>query len=325
MIYDVLNLEPNVLSSELTSYNFLIYGGSSLGKTTLATELFPKHIILGAEYGFKGIPGAIGVPVADYYSLLQYAEQLDTDEARAIYDTIIIDTTSRIGEMIEDYVTSIYGKNTVGDCKNRGGAFPLINKFYNQAFNRLKARGYNFVYISHVKETEVKEGDTVLYVKSTPKMSDRLDSMISPEVDYVLFITLDKDGNRIVVTDSTVKNFAKRRTNLPLTMPLNAELFREEFVKGVNEKAGGNITTEKKMTTVIESKEKEVDYKELVNEIKHLGEKSKELNKLKEAVAIVNNGLGLDDNNNQRTLDMATQENLQALLTIKSQLEKLLK
>lgn len=325
MIYDVLNLEPNILSSELTSYNFLIYGGSSLGKTTFAVELFPKHIILGVEYGFKGIPGAVGVPVADYYSLLQYAEQLDTDEARAKYDTIIVDTTSRVSEICEDYVTSIYGKNTVGDCKSRGGAFPLINKFYNQIFNRLKARGYNFVYISHVKETEVKNGDEVLYVKSTPKMSERIDAMISPEVDYALFLTLDKDGNRIIVTDSTIKNFGKRRTNLPLTMPLNAKLFKEEFVKGVNEKANGKATEEKKLTTAIQSKHKDIDYKELVLEIKALGEKAKEVNKLKEAVSIVNNGLGLDDNNNQRTLDMATQENLQALLTIKTQLEKILK
>lgn len=325
MIYDILNLEPNVLSSELTSYNFLIYGGSSLGKTTFAVELFPKSIILGAEYGFKGIPGAIGVPVADYYALLQYAEQLDTDEAREKYDTIIVDTTSRVAELCEDYVTSIYGKNTVSDCKSRGGAFPLINKFYNQVFNRLKARGYNFVYISHVKETEVKDGDTVLYVKSTPKMSDRIDAMISPEVDYALFVTLDKEGNRIVVTDSTLKNFGKRRTDLPLTLPLNADVFREEFVKGVNQKGKGVVTSDKKATTVIETKTKEVDYKELVAEIKSLGDKSKELNKFKEAVAIVNNGLGLDDNNNQRTLDMATQENYQALITIKSQLEKILK
>lgn len=325
MIQDILNLKPNVITNDLSSYNFLIYGDSGLGKTTLAVELFPKSIILGAEYGFKGINGAVGVSVPDFYTLMQYADALDTEEARAKYDTIIVDTTTKVGEMIETYILSMYGKNSLSECGGFGKAYNLINRFYSQVFDKLKSRNYNFVYICHAKATDVKQGDEVLYQKYSPKMSDRLDSLISPEVDYCLFLTLDKEGNRAIITDTTPKNFAKRRTDLPLTMPLDADIFKEEFDKGVKIKSKGNLTTERKDTTVVAAKSEEADYKVLVKEIKTLGSKAKEVGKLKDALAIVNNGMGMDDNNIQRSIDNATQENAQTLMNIKAQLEKLLK
>lgn len=325
MIQDILNLKPNVITNDLSSYNFLIYGDSGLGKTTLAVELFPKSIILGAEYGFKGINGAVGVSVPDFYTLMQYADALDTEEARAKYDTIIVDTTTKIGEIIETYILSMYGKNSLSECGGFGKAYNLINRFYSQVFDKLKSRNYNFVYLCHTKATDVKQGDEVLYQKYSPKMSDRLDSLISPEVDYCLFLTLDKEGSRKIITDSTPKNFAKRRTDLPLSMPLNAEVFKEEFAKGVEAKSKGNLTTERKDTTVVAAKPEEIDYKILVKEIKVLGAKAKEVGKIKDALAIVNNGMGMDDNNIQRSIDDATKENTQTLMNIKAQLEKLLK
>ena len=157
MIQNILEIKPNVISNDITSYNFLLYSPPCVGKTTRATKLIPeKSHIIGAEFGYKGIAGAKGVPVPDYYTLLQYVDQLDTDEAKAMYDTLIIDTTTKIGEIIENYILSMFGKDSLGECKAHGGAYPLINRYYNLAFNRLKARGYNFVYICNSATEEIK-------------------------------------------------------------------------------------------------------------------------------------------------------------------------
>lgn len=321
---NILELQPNKISTDLTSYNFLLFSDAGLGKTTWAAKMFPERaLILGFEYGFKGIPGVVGVSVPDYLSLLKYVEQLDTDEARAMYDTLIIDTTTKVAEVIEEYIMSQYGKNSVGEAKSHGGAYPLINRYYNLAFNRLKARGYNFVYICHAKTTEIKKGDEVLYKRYDPKMSDRLAGMIVPEVDYTFFLTLDKEGNRIMVTDKTLKNDGKQRTNLPLTMKLDIDTFLEEYRKGILEKAEGQFTSEKAKTTVVESKETQKDYKELVAEIKLLGKSLQEAGKGKEAIQVVNLNLGQDDNGIQRTLDMMNQDNVQVLEVILLELNKL--
>ena len=325
MIQDILNLKPNVITNDLSSYNFLIYGDAGTGKTTLAVELFPKSIILGAEYGFKGINGAIGVSVPDFYTLMQYCEALDTDEAREKYDTIIVDTTTKIGEIIESYILGMYGKNTLGECGAFGKAYQMVSRLYNQCFNKLKARQYNFVYICHAKATDIKQGEEVLYQRYTPKMSDRLDGLITPEVDFVLFLTHDKNNDKVIISDNTPKNYAKRRIDLPLSIPLSAETFKEEFAKGIEKKSKGNFTTEKKDTTVVAAKEKEIDYKILVKDIKELGTVAKNKNMTKEAIATLNNILGVDDSGIQRTLEQMTQLNVELLKVAKSELENLLK
>ena len=325
MIQDILNLQPNQVTNDITSYNFLLYSSPGIGKTTWATKMFPERaLIIGAEFGYKGIQGAIGVPVPDYYTLLQYVDQLDTDAAREKYDTLIIDTTTKIGEMIENYILSMFGKDSLGDCKAHGGAYPLINRYYNLAFNRLKARGYNFVYICHSVAIEIKnDKNEVIGYKHRPKMSDRINSLIEPEVDYTFFLTLDNDGNRILVTDNTPKNVGKRRTDLPLVVPMDIDKFNEEFKKGADVKAGGKAISQKINNNVTGFKQTERDYKEAVKEIKELGQSLAMQNKLHDATAIVNNRLGKDDNGIQRTLDNCTQENVQMLETIILELKKL--
>ena len=324
MIQDILNLKPNVITNDLSSYNFLIYGEAGTGKTTLGVELFPKSIILGAEYGFKGINGAVGVSVPDFYSLMQYAEALDTDEARELYSTIIVDTTTKVGELIETYILGVFGKNTLGECGAYGKAYNMISRLYNQVFNKLKARGYNFVYICHAKATDIKQGEEVLYQRYTPKMSDRLDSLITPEVDFVFFLTYDKNNDKVIITNNTPKNYGKTRIDLPISIPLSAETLKEEFSKGVEKKSKGNYTTEKKDTTVVGAKRKERNYKEVVTEIQELGKLAKQKGVMKDALDLVNRGLSLDDNGNQRTLDNCTQANIEMLEVIKLELEKLL-
>ena len=325
MIQDILNLQPNQVTNDITSYNFLLYSSPGIGKTTWATKMFPERaLIIGADFGYKGIQGAIGVPVPDYYTLLQYVDQLDTDAAREKYDTLIIDTTTKVGEMIENYILSMFGKDSLSDCKSHGGAYPLINRYYNLAFNRLKARGYNFVYICHSVAIEIKnDKNEVIGYKYRPKMSDRINSLIEPEVDYTFFLTLDNDGNRILVTDNTPKNVGKRRTDLPLVVPMDIDKFNEEFKKGADAKAGGKATSEKINNNVTSFKQTERDYKEVVKEIKELGQSLAMRNKLNDATAIVNNRLGKDDNGIQRTLDNCTQENVQMLETIILELKKL--
>lgn len=325
MIQNILELQENVLTTNLNSYNFLLYSLPGIGKTTFAYEMFPtKSLVLGFEMGYKGIPGVKGVPIPNYYTFLQYVDQLDTDEARAAFDTLIIDTTTKVGEVVEEYILSMYGKDSLGEAKAHGGAYPLINRYYNMPMNRLKARGYNFVYICHAKSEDIKNAKgEIIGERFLPKMSDRINGLIEPEVDFTFYLTLNTAGERILVTDNTPKNIGKQRTNLPKFLPLDVEKFKEEFDKGVKEKANGTVIDTKVETTVVQFRQEDRDYKVVVNEIKEMGKKLVEAGKGNEAFAIVNNRLGQDSNNVQRTLDNVTQENIQMLETILLEIKKL--
>lgn len=325
---DILSLTPNKLSLDPSSYNTLIYSEPGMGKTEFAVKMAgERHLILGAEYGFKGIPGAIGVSVPDYLTLSNYVSQLDTEEARLKFDTLIIDTTTKIGEIITNFILSKFGKDFMGDCKQHGGAYPLINRYYDLLFNRLKARGYNFIYLCHAGKEPVnkKEGDKDiwLYDRYFPKMNDRLSTLITPEVDYVFFITKDKEDKRIIITDTTKKNYAKRRTNLPLSMPLDIDIFKEEFAKGIKEKGGDMVTNERSSTTVLDGNIEKENFKDVVNEIKILGRELREAGFGNEAIEINNLALGTDDNGVQRKLDAMTQNNIEMLKKLRFDLQEL--
>lgn len=327
-ILDLNNVPVNALSKNLSSYNFLLYSLPGMGKTTFAVETFDSErtLLLAFEIGSKGIPGARPVPIPDYATFLRYVDQLDTDEIRAKFDTLIIDTATALGNCIEDYILAMYGKNSLGDCGAHGKAYPLINRFWSMAMNRLKARGYNFVYICHANEESIKDEngeETGKYY--SPKLSNRIAGLIEPETDFTFFLCLNKKNERIIVTDNTVKNKGKHRTPLPTIIPMSAKAFKEEFIKGIDEKSKGTATDERAKTTVAEYKAEERDYKVVVAEIKELGNKAKEKGKMKEALEIVNLGLGTNDDNSQRTLDAATQANIQMLEVVKNKLETLLK
>lgn len=325
-ILDLNNIPKNVLTTDLSSFNFLLYSLPGMGKTTFAVETFDSErtLLLAFEMGAKGIPGARPVPIPDYVTFLKYVDQLDTDEIRAKYDTLIIDTVSRASEYIESYILSMYGKNTIGECGSHGKAYTLINRFWGLAMNRLKARGYNFVYIAHANEEVLKNSNGEEIGKYyTPKLSSRVAGLVEPEVDYTFLITLNQAGERILVTDNTVKCKGKQRTPLPTIMKLDSELFKEEFIKGIKSKSNGEVINERTVTTVVEMANKERDYKELIEEIKSLGNALQEQGKGKEAIQIVNSLLGQDDNGIQRTLDIMTQDNIQVLEVILMDLKKL--
>ena len=108
-------------------------------------------------------------------------------------------------------------------------------------------------------------------------------------------------------------------------MPLNIEKFKEEFKRGVQVKGNGDVINEKVKNTVVEFTSKERDYKEVVKEIKDLGKQLVDSGKNVDAIAIVNNRLGKDDNGVQRTLEQCSQANLQMLEVIVEDLKKLLK
>ena len=103
------------ISIDLRNYNMILYGTPDAGKTTLASALFEgQHILLACEYGSSASLCSNDVPVASYKDLLEVTRVLATKEAYEEFGGVcIIDTVTRLGEIITSNILNKYNKKII--------------------------------------------------------------------------------------------------------------------------------------------------------------------------------------------------------------------
>ena len=106
MAINLLNIEPHKVSKDLSGYITYIYGAPKTGKTTLAVQM-PKALLLAFEKGYNAIDGIKAVDINRWADFKQVLRQLEKPEARDMYSTITIDTTTIAYEMCENSTTKI--------------------------------------------------------------------------------------------------------------------------------------------------------------------------------------------------------------------------
>ena len=329
------------ISIDLRNYNMILYGTPDAGKTTLASALFEgQHILLACEYGSSASLCSNDVPVASYKDLLEVTRVLATKEAYEEFGGVcIIDTLTRLGEIITSHILNKYNKDFMSDVKSFNGGYALIDKLYNELFSPMKQVGWSFVYICHSDEEELTDENGNSYIRYDLQTNKRLAKIVSKECQLCWFINKrgTKDGQkRTLVTNESMYNFGKNKvsiaSDLPLFIPLanneidSAKIVKDSFVKACEGYGKDRITNEVGKSSVEAFSDTARDIEEVKEEIIALGGQLAQMDLRNQAVEILNRALGTDYNGEQRTIDMATQENVEALeigiLNMKELMEK---
>ena len=316
------------ISIDLRNYNMILYGTPDAGKTTLASALFEgQHILLACEYGSSASLCSNDVPVASYKDLLEVTRVLATKEAYEEFGGVcIIDTLTRLGEIITSHILNKYNKDFMSDVKSFNGGYALIDKLYNELFAPMKQIGWSFVYICHSDEEELVDENGNSYIRYDLQTNKRLAKIVSKECQLCWFINKKgtKDGqNRTLVTNESLYNFGKNKVSiasaLPLFIPLanneidSAKIVKESFIKACEGYGKDRITNEIGKSSVEAFSDMARDIEEVKAEIIELGGQLAQMDLRSQAIDILNRALGTDYNGEQRTIDMATQENVEAL------------
>lgn len=324
MIKNLLELTPSTVSRDITDYDLLLYGESGIGKSEFVLDLYgrDKCIALAFEDSYTGISGAYAVDVDGYTTLTAYMAQLENPAVREKFNTVIIDTLYLLDHCIEKSITDSYGVELLGDALKYNKAYKIVDKKFLGIIKRIQKMGYAIAYVAHPVTKKTKIGGVEID-KFEPKVSDRIKSLLLPEVDIQLFAYTDAEGNRKIATQKSQYWDARCRVSeiTPL-LDFDPKLFREEFAKGIDRKqAKGGLIVDKNKVQVEEKKTFE-EIMEYLN--KELAVKCNETGKMSEANRIIVSNLGRDDDGNIRTLTQATPEMLGALETIVVELEILL-
>lgn len=333
--------ENKKVSLNPKAYSYIIFGVPSSGKTELSSAMFAgEHIMISAELGGKTAMYANSIPVGDYKTLKQLCKDLCNEEVKKeIGDVIIVDTVTKVSEYIQNYILDRHGKEFMGDVRAHGGAYQLIDKYFNQCFDGLKEMGYTIVWITHAEQqvTKTQEGEEIPYWNLNGNR--RILELIKKEVDNCFFINripqADGSVRRVLVTDATANNFGKNKVNssrgeMDLYIELDkdpkksAQLVVDNMRKALEGRGKENTTEEKGKVTVYEYRDEVKPIEELKDEVIKLGGELSGVGLRDEAIEIMNRLLSVDFNGNQRTLDDITQEGHETLEIMISEMKELL-
>ena len=231
---DILNIEPTVISRDLKGKYLLIYGKPKTGKTTMASR-FPKNLLIAFEKGYNAIDGIKAVDINKWSEFRQVLRQLEKPEAREMYDTITIDTTTIAYEMCEQFVCSQNGVQSIRDIP-WGQGWTLTKKEFESCLRKITMLGYGLVLISHIETRKEKTADDSEIEILAPSMPKRCYEVVNQIVDIIGYIATewDDDGNsqRWLYTRQTPTVMAGSR--FPYLAP-KIKLGYEELVNAIND------------------------------------------------------------------------------------------
>ena len=231
---DILNIEPTVISRDLKGKYILIYGKPKTGKTTLASR-FPKNLLVAFEKGYNAIDGIKAVDINKWSDFKVVLRQLEKPEARAMYDTITIDTTTIAYEMCEQFICAQNGVQSIRDIA-WGQGWGLAKKEFETCLRKITMLGYGLVLISHIETRKEKTSDDNEIEILAPSMPKRCYEVVNQIVDIIGYIATewDDDGNsqRWLYTRQTPTVMAGSR--FPYLSP-KIKLGYDELVEAIND------------------------------------------------------------------------------------------
>ena len=309
-MFDLLNLQPNKVSTGLDNYNSMIYSLPKSGKTTFAYQSFGQEcLFLACENGYGALSGVMAVDITKWGDFVALNKQLKMPEIKAKFKVLVIDTVDIMHKYAVKQICQREGVQALGDIPH-GKGYAMVDDLIFDMIKNWENLGYKMFFISHAKEKTEKLPTGGEIQKYIPSVERRTLNIVSKFVDNILFgyITINAEGQeeRTIFTRETLSYSAGSRfSKLPSQIPFNASEFKRVWEKAIEEELNENpdgFTNEKKAVV----KERVVDFEATMNEIKKLvGEKFAPKNRMDIVVEIGEKYLGVSKKITEATPNQA--------------------
>ena len=255
---DILAIQPQVISRDLSSKYLLLAGAPKIGKTEFCT-MAPDALVLAFEIGTNARPGAMIQKIDTWSTFKLVLRQLEKPEAKEKFSTICVDTVAIAYDLCEQFICAQNGVQKIGDIPY-GGGYAALSKEFDSALRKITMMGYGLIMTCHLKENVDDDGKVIGY---KPDLNNRCLKIVNGLVDIigVNTHTWDAQGesHRWIQTRSTPTIVAGSRYKyLAPRIPFGYNEFLEALGKAIDkEQENGAIVTD---TAPIDTYEK-LDYK----------------------------------------------------------------
>ena len=268
---NIFDVKPHQVSRDMRGYSVFLYGGWKTGKTTTAVK-FPKHFLLAFEKGYSAIPGAMAQPINSWAEFRQVLRQLKEEQAKQMFETIIIDTADIAYDYCVKYICSNNDVDAVGDIPY-GKGYGLVEKEFDECLRQIVQLGYGLVVISHETDKTFKNENGTEFNKIVPTLDKRANNVLARMCDiigYTRSVTDDKGAEKVMMFMRGTSRY-EAGSRFKYT-PDYIELSYENLVKAIGdaldkqmEEAGAEFFTEQRENAYIDTTST-LDFDELMKE-----------------------------------------------------------
>ena len=168
---------------------------------------------MGFEHGWNAIANAMATDIEKWADFKVALRQLKSDEIKAKFDTVTIDTVSIAWTMCEKYICAQQGVQNIADIP-WGKGYSLCKEEFASCLRQITQMGYGLVILAHDEEVLEKNGDTEIRSHS-PAIPKRAKEIVNQLVDIIGYVdvTFDNEGKskRLLYTRKTPTVFAGSR------------------------------------------------------------------------------------------------------------------
>ena len=275
---NIFDVKPHQVSRDMRGYSVFMYGGWKTGKTTTAVK-FPKHFLLAFEKGYSAIPGAMAQPINSWGEFRQVLRQLKEAEAKAMFETIIVDTADIAYDYCVKYICDNYtrpdggtGVDSVSDIPF-GKGYGMIEKEFDSCLRQIVQLGYGLVVISHETDKTFKNEGGTEYNKIVPTLDKRANNVLARMCDIIGYTRSvpDTDGKEKIVMFMRGTSRYEAGSRFKYT-PDYIDLSYDNLVKAIGEaidkqmeEEGAELFTEKRENVHLDTTS-ELDFDALMKE-----------------------------------------------------------
>lgn len=274
MAIDLLAIQPNIVSRDLSGYVTYIFGEPKVGKTTMASQM-KNALVLATEPGFKTIPGIRAQEILTWGQFKQVLSQLKKPEVKAAYKSIVVDTVDILIDLCEKSILDEHGVEKLTDIQ-WGEGTKALKKEVESALRSIAQMGYALFMISHATIRPFTRLDGTTYDQIMPTVTTKLNTVICGMADIYGYAhkVSDADGNgNIVLTiranDDSIhcgSRFKYIDSEVPFTYDALAKAVTDAIDREAKETKGQFVTDEPIKYAEPES----YDFQELMNEFNDL-------------------------------------------------------
>ena len=268
-IDSLLDLQPSVVSRDLTGYITYIYGAAKVGKTTFAKDM--GALILACEDGTRAMSGAYAQIIQSWSDIRLMARLLKDDRMKNKYKAIAIDTVDIAAALCDKYICNQNGVDKLGEIPY-GGGWSAFKKEFEDVFRGIALQGYAVLFISHDKEKVITRQNGTEYTKIVPTVSDSINNIVKNMSDIIAYgyqAPESEDRFMILRSDGSIEA-GTRFPYMESKIPFGYQYLVEALNKAIDEEEkhiGSQAVTSEK---IIRPVTKELDFDDLINEFNNL-------------------------------------------------------